>query len=97
MVVQDKSGVAQDKPSEVILKKAFAAFGDIRMVDIPMLDPYRHKVLNLSCAIPLIEEMFIEGSNFAQDSHSLNTDADPDLFYLTTMQGFQPFRSASIV
>jgi hypothetical protein len=36
--------VAQDKPSEVILKKTFAAFGDIRMVDIPMLDPYRHKV-----------------------------------------------------
>ncbi len=36
--------MAQDKPSEVILKKTFAAFGDIRMVDIPMLDPYRHKV-----------------------------------------------------
>lgn len=41
---QDKSGLAQDKPSEVILKKAFATFGDVRMVDIPMLDPYRHKM-----------------------------------------------------
>ena len=27
-----------------MLKKAFSSFGDVRMVDIPMLDPYRHKV-----------------------------------------------------
>ena len=33
-----------DKPSEFVLKKAFASFGDIRLVDIPMLDPYRNKV-----------------------------------------------------
>ena len=39
---QDKSGLAQDKPSEFVLKKAFQAFGDIRIVDIPMLDPYRY-------------------------------------------------------
>ena len=38
---QDKSGVAHDKPSEFVLKKTFQAFGDIRLVDIPMLDPYR--------------------------------------------------------
>ena len=38
---QDKSGLAHDKPSEFVLKKAFQAFGDIRIVDIPMLDPYR--------------------------------------------------------
>lgn len=33
---------AQDltKPSEYILKKVFEAFGEIRLVDIPMLDPY---------------------------------------------------------
>jgi len=41
---QDKSGLAHDKPSEFVLKKAFQAFGDIRIVDIPMLDPYRHKM-----------------------------------------------------
>jgi len=41
---QDKSGVAHDKPSEFVLKKTFQAFGDIRLVDIPMLDPYRHKM-----------------------------------------------------
>ena len=39
---QDKSGLAQDKPSEFVLKKAFQAFGEIRIVDIPMLDPYRY-------------------------------------------------------
>jgi len=27
-----------------VLKKAFSSFGDVRMVDIPMLDPYRHKM-----------------------------------------------------
>ena len=38
---QDKSGLAHDKPSDYVLKKAFSAFGDIKIVDIPMLDPYR--------------------------------------------------------
>jgi hypothetical protein len=37
----DKSGIAKDKPSEYVLKKVFAMFGDIRTIDIPMLDPYR--------------------------------------------------------
>jgi len=41
---QDKSGLAHDKPSEFVLKKVFQAFGEIRIVDIPMLDPYRHKM-----------------------------------------------------
>jgi len=43
--MQDKSGVIPDKPSEFVLKKAFASFGDVRTVDIPMLDPYRHKMV----------------------------------------------------
>merc|ERR1712141_448506 len=30
--------------SEFVLKKSFAAFGEIRIVDIPMLDPYRSKM-----------------------------------------------------
>lgn len=38
---QDKSGVNKDKPSEYVLKKVFGTFGEIRAVDIPMLDPYR--------------------------------------------------------
>jgi hypothetical protein len=37
----DRSGIANDKPCEHVLKKVFSAFGDIRAVDIPMLDPYR--------------------------------------------------------
>ncbi|XP_022084750.1 A-kinase anchor protein 17A-like [Acanthaster planci] len=32
-----------DKPSELIIKKIFELFGEIRNVDIPMLDPYRHE------------------------------------------------------
>ncbi|XP_023344762.1 A-kinase anchor protein 17A [Eurytemora carolleeae] len=44
--LQDKSGVVPDKPSEFVLKKAFSSFGDIRLVDIPMLDPYRNKMAN---------------------------------------------------
>ena len=39
-----KGGEVPDKPSEFVLKKAFSSFGDIRIVDIPMLDPYRQKV-----------------------------------------------------
>ena len=38
----DKSGLASDKPSEFVLKKAFSTFGEVRIVDIPMLDPYRY-------------------------------------------------------
>merc|ERR1719300_1465680 len=41
---QDKSGLAHDKPSDYVLKKAFSTFGEIKLVDIPMLDPYRHKM-----------------------------------------------------
>ena len=33
--------VSQDKPSEYVLKKVFETFGEVRCVDIPMLDPYR--------------------------------------------------------
>ncbi|CAO2624234.1 A-kinase anchor protein 17A [Lemmus lemmus] len=32
---------AEERPSEELLRQAFCAFGDIRRVDIPMLDPYR--------------------------------------------------------
>ena len=32
-----------DQPSELIIKKIFELFGEIRSVDIPMLDPYRHE------------------------------------------------------
>jgi len=39
---QDKSGVAKDKPSDLVLRKVFATFGEIRAVDIPLLDPYRY-------------------------------------------------------
>ena len=37
----DRSGISRDKPSEFVLKKVFGSFGEIRAIDIPMLDPYR--------------------------------------------------------
>ena len=41
----DRSGIAKDKPSERVLKKVFQTFGDVRAVDIPILDPYRYVIL----------------------------------------------------
>lgn len=38
---KSRDGVAKDKPSEYVLKKVFATFGEIRAIDIPLLDPYR--------------------------------------------------------
>ena len=37
----DRSGITKDKPSEYVMKKVFQTFGEIRAVDIPILDPYR--------------------------------------------------------
>lgn len=39
---------AQDKsqPKEYILRKVFEIFGDVRCVDIPMLDPYRKEMIS---------------------------------------------------
>ena len=34
----------KDKPSEYVVKKVFETYGDIRCVDIPMLDPYRKEM-----------------------------------------------------
>ncbi|KAL3878595.1 hypothetical protein ACJMK2_030931 [Sinanodonta woodiana] len=34
----------RDKPCEQVLKKVFEVFGEIRCVDIPMLDPYRKEM-----------------------------------------------------
>lgn len=39
----DRSGVNRDKPSDHVVRKVFGTFGDIRVVDIPMLDPYRYE------------------------------------------------------
>eukprot|EP00096_Caligus_rogercresseyi_P008316 TRINITY_DN2694_c0_g2_i1.p1 TRINITY_DN2694_c0_g2~~TRINITY_DN2694_c0_g2_i1.p1 ORF type:complete len:425 (+),score=121.92 TRINITY_DN2694_c0_g2_i1:52-1326(+) len=40
----DRSGISRDKPSEYVLRKVFSAFGEVRVVDIPLLDPYRDKM-----------------------------------------------------
>lgn len=34
----------KDKPCEIVLRKVFEGFGEIRCVDIPMLDPYRKEM-----------------------------------------------------
>lgn len=36
----------RDKPSEQILKKVYEPYGEIRCVDIPMLDPYRKEMVS---------------------------------------------------
>ena len=48
-----------DKPSEYILKKVFETFGEVRCVDIPMLDPYRKEMVTSGGAIQTF--------NFGQD------------------------------
>lgn len=37
----------KSKPSEDMLRKVFSQFGDVRCVDIPMLDPYRKEMSGL--------------------------------------------------
>ncbi|XP_038172303.1 A-kinase anchor protein 17A [Arvicola amphibius] len=37
-----------ERPSEALLRQAFRVFGDIRRVDIPMLDPYREEMAGRS-------------------------------------------------
>ncbi|XP_021485277.1 A-kinase anchor protein 17A-like isoform X2 [Meriones unguiculatus] len=41
-------GGASERPSEELLRQAFGTFGDIRHVDIPMLDPYREEMAGRS-------------------------------------------------
>ncbi|XP_046401346.1 A-kinase anchor protein 17A [Ischnura elegans] len=36
----------RDMPSDYIFKKVFEAFGEVRVVDIPMLDPFRNEMKN---------------------------------------------------
>lgn len=40
--ISKRSHQDSDKPSELILQRVFEVFGEIRRVDIPMLDPYRN-------------------------------------------------------
>lgn len=37
---------APDKPCEHLIKKVFTQFGEVRRIDIPMLDPYRNQMSN---------------------------------------------------
>lgn len=39
---------SSEKPSEEVLRKIFSMFGEIRNVDIPMLDPYREEMTGRS-------------------------------------------------
>ncbi|KAK7485940.1 hypothetical protein BaRGS_00022806 [Batillaria attramentaria] len=42
---KEKSKEEKLKPSEEILRKVFETFGDVRAVDIPLLDPYRKEIM----------------------------------------------------
>eukprot|EP00095_Tigriopus_kingsejongensis_P001020 maker-scaffold2058_size21661-snap-gene-0.8 protein:Tk01020 transcript:maker-scaffold2058_size21661-snap-gene-0.8-mRNA-1 annotation:"hypothetical protein HELRODRAFT_62550" len=55
----DKSGTTKERPSEYVLKKVFATFGEIRAVDIPLLDPYRDQMKSTISGIQTF--------NFGQD------------------------------
>lgn len=39
-----KQSKHKDQPSEYLLRKVFETFGEVRCVDIPMIDPYRNKM-----------------------------------------------------
>lgn len=41
---RQENGRGNDKPSEYVFRKVFEQFGEIRSVDIPMLDPYRSQM-----------------------------------------------------
>ncbi|KAK3924041.1 A-kinase anchor protein 17A [Frankliniella fusca] len=41
---RQENGRGNDKPSEYVFKKVFEQFGEVRCVDIPMLDPYRSQM-----------------------------------------------------
>jgi len=47
----DRSGISRDKPSEFVLKKVFGTFGEVKAIDIPMLDPYRDKMKTIDSDI----------------------------------------------
>lgn len=51
----------KDKPSEAVLRKVFETFGEVRCVDIPMLDPYRKE---MTMSAPTSVQSF---STFGQD------------------------------
>lgn len=42
------SASGPERPSEAVLRQVFGAFGEIRHVDIPMLDPYREEMAGRS-------------------------------------------------
>lgn len=54
----------RDKPSESCLKKVFGQFGDIRCIDIPMLDPYRKE---MTLGVGSIKTGAIQTFTFGQD------------------------------
>lgn len=59
---KDKSKEEKHRPSEEILRKVFETFGEVRAVDIPMLDPYRKEIMG-SLAKPGTIQTF----NYGQD------------------------------
>ena len=41
----NKKDKQKDRPSEYVFKKVFETFGELRCIDIPMLDPYRKEIM----------------------------------------------------
>lgn len=54
------------KPSESIFKRIFERFGEVRLVDIPLCDPYRQQMKSHISGIKTFsfdQEEFFEGYN----------------------------------
>lgn len=43
----DREGESELTPSETVIRNVFSLFGELRCIDIPMLDPYRKEVKSL--------------------------------------------------
>ncbi|XP_076447043.1 uncharacterized protein LOC143284250 [Babylonia areolata] len=67
----EKDGTSSEsklRPSEEIVQKVFETFGDVRCVDIPMLDPYRKEIMGL-LAKPGTIQTFHYGQDIQFDAY----------------------------
>ena len=76
------------RPSESILKRVFQKFGEIRQMDIPVLDPYRPKIDPQidarKHANPVLFDAFIQFKSY--DGFMLMMDGLRDMKLVCTIQ-----------
>lgn len=62
----NKADPTKDKPSETVLNRVFSVFGDIRCIDIPVLDPYRKQ---MTASKPGTIQMFSFGQDLTFEAY----------------------------